>query len=170
MDPLSGAASVIAVVQLAGSIFQICGQYLKNVKNATQDIQRFQEQIAALTKVLQSLYDLIRGSNGNTLTTMQDLINNIAKCSSVLEDLKVKIDPEITQQGVRRQWGLRAWKWPLARSEVDYTIKELDWYKTTFSLSLQVDQAYAPNHNLISLSRNNSDAGLGGLRIRSTKR
>lgn len=170
MDPLSGAASVIAVVQLAGSIFQICGQYLKNVKNATQDIQRFQEQIAALTKVLQSLYDLIRGSNGNTLTTMRDLINNIAKCSSVLEDLKVKIDPEITQQGVRRQWGLRAWKWPLARSEVDYTIKELDWYKATFSLSLQVDQVYAPDHNPISLSRNNSDTGLGGLRIRSTKR
>ncbi|OGE57195.1 hypothetical protein PENARI_c002G03634 [Penicillium arizonense] len=155
MDPLSGAASVIAVVQLAGNIFQICEQYLKNVKNATQDIQRFQEQIATLTQVLQSLYDLIQGPNGNTLTTTQDLINNIAKCSSVLGELKVKIDPEITQQGLRRQWGFRAWKWPLARSEVDYTIKELDWYKATFSLSLQVDQARSTNsiHQKIDLSR-----------------
>lgn len=61
MDPLSGAASVIAVIQLAGSIFHICGRYLNNVKNATREIQRFQEQIAALTKVLQSLYELIQG-------------------------------------------------------------------------------------------------------------
>jgi DNA modification methylase len=61
MEPLSGAASVIAVIQLAGSIFHICGKYLNNVKNATEDIQRFQEQIVALTQVLQSLYELIRG-------------------------------------------------------------------------------------------------------------
>jgi hypothetical protein len=139
MEPVSGLASVIAVVGLAGSIVQICGKYLHNVKNATQDIQRFQEKISALTHVLHSLHELTRGSNANTLTTTQGFMDNIAKCSSVLGDLKAKIDPEKTQKRLRQR-GLRAWKWPLARSEVDRAITELDWYKTTFAFSLQIDE------------------------------
>jgi hypothetical protein len=149
MDALSGAASVIAVIQLAGSIVQLCGKYLNNVKNATQDIRRFQEKIAALAQVLRSLDELTRGSNGNRLTATQDLVDNIAKCSSALTNLKEKIDPETTQRGMRK-WGFRAFKWPLARSEVDHAITELEWYKTIFALSLQVDQTWAPDHNPIS--------------------
>lgn len=139
MDPLSGAASVIAVVQLTGSILQICGNYLNNVKNAKQDIQRFQLKIAALAQVLQSLDELIRGSNGNRLIATQELVDSIAKCSSALTNLKEKIDPETTQRGMRK-WGLLAFKWPLARPEIDDAIMEIEWYKTTFALSLQVDQ------------------------------
>ncbi|OQD92797.1 hypothetical protein PENVUL_c210G09392 [Penicillium vulpinum] len=154
MDPLSGAASVIAVIQLTGGIVQICGKYLNNVKNATQDIQRFQEKIAALAQVLQSLDELIRGSDGNELTATQDLVDNIAKCSSALTNLKEKINPETTQRRMRK-WGLRALKWPLARSEVDSAIMELEWYKTTFALSLQVDQTRSTNsiHKKIDLSK-----------------
>ncbi|KAJ6142464.1 hypothetical protein N7471_001917 [Penicillium samsonianum] len=139
MDPLSGAASVIAVIQLTGVILQICEKYLNNVKSAKQDIQRFQEKVAALSQVLHSLDELIRGSDGNKLTATQDLVDNIAKCSSALTNLKERINPETTQKQMRK-WGLRALKWPLARSEADFAIMELESYKTTFALSLQVDQ------------------------------
>ena len=139
MDPLSGAASVIAVIQLTGVILQICGKYLNNVKNAKKDIQLFQEKVAALSQVLHSLDELIRGSDGNKLTATQDLVDNIAKCSSALTNLKERINPETTQKQMRK-WGLRALKWLLARSEVDFAIMELESYKTTFALSLQVDQ------------------------------
>ncbi|OQE30616.1 hypothetical protein PENNAL_c0938G11567, partial [Penicillium nalgiovense] len=107
--------------------------------NATQDILRFQEKITALALVLRSLDELIRGSDGNKLTATQDLVDNIVKCSSALTNLKDKINPETTQRRMRK-WGLQALKWPLARSEVDFAIMELEWYKTTFALSLQVDQ------------------------------
>ncbi|KAF4772650.1 hypothetical protein HAV15_005067 [Penicillium sp. str.  len=154
MDPLSGAASVIAVIHLTGSIVQICGKYLNNVKNATQDILRFQEKITALALVLRSLDELIRGSDGNKLTATQDLVDNIVKCSSALTNLKDKINPETTQRRMRK-WGLQALKWPLARSEVDFAIMELEWYKTTFALSLQVDQTRFTNsiHKKIDLGR-----------------
>lgn len=52
MDPLSGVASVIAVIQLTGAIVQICGTYMEKVKDATQDILHFQQEIIALAKVL----------------------------------------------------------------------------------------------------------------------
>ncbi|CAG8280574.1 unnamed protein product, partial [Penicillium salamii] len=124
-----------------------------NVKSAKQDIQRFQEKIAALSQVLHSLDELIRGSDGNKLTASQDLVDNIAKCSSALTNLKERINPETTQKQMRK-WGLRALKWPLARSEVDFAIMELESYKTTFALSLQVDQI-STNwiHKKIDLSR-----------------
>ncbi|KAJ5848575.1 hypothetical protein N7455_012532 [Penicillium solitum] len=156
MDPLSGAASVIAVIQLTGGILQICGKYLNNVKNAKKDIQLFQEKVAALSQVLHSLDELIRGSDSNKLTTTQDLIDNITKCSSVLTNLKEKINPETTQRRMRK-WGLRALKWPLARSEVDFAIMELESYKTTFALSLQVDQTECLPGTRINLLREIED-------------
>ncbi|KAJ5382563.1 hypothetical protein N7517_000474 [Penicillium concentricum] len=154
MDGLSGAASVIAVVQLTESIVKVCGKYLKNVKNATQDIQRIQEKTATLARVLQSLDDLTGQSNGNKLTTTHDLVYNIAKCSSTLANLKEKIDLKPGQKAISKL-GLRAFKWPLTRSEVDDAIMELESYKTTFSLSLQVDQMISTNsiHQKIDLSK-----------------
>jgi hypothetical protein len=98
MDPLSGAASVIAVIQLTGVILQICGKYLNSVKSAKQDIQCFQEKVAALSQVLHSLDELIRESDGNKLTATQDLVDNIAKCSLALTYLKERINPETTQK------------------------------------------------------------------------
>lgn len=139
MEPLSSTASVIAVVQLTGIITQICGKYLKNVENAKRDIQHFQEKIIALAQVLQSLNELLRGSNGIELTATKSLVDNIATCHSALTKLKEKIDPETTQ-GHMRKWGLRAFKWPLTQLELNNALNEIEGYKTTFSFSLQVDQ------------------------------
>jgi hypothetical protein len=38
MDGLSSAASVIAVIQVAGSLVSICGGYIQKVKHASNDI------------------------------------------------------------------------------------------------------------------------------------
>ncbi|ODM21879.1 hypothetical protein SI65_02723 [Aspergillus cristatus] len=144
MDPLSGAASVIAVIQLAAAITQICGTYLNKVKDAKRDIHRFQEEVIALAHVLQSLDELLHGPNSAKITATQDLVNNITTCSSALAKLKEKIEPETTQRHMRK-WGLRAFKWPLKRLEVDDAISEIERYKTMFSLSLLVDQTRSSN-------------------------
>ncbi|BCR82721.1 uncharacterized protein ACHE_10123A [Aspergillus chevalieri] len=157
MDPLSGAASVIAVVQLAAAITQICGTYLNKVKDAKRDIQRFQKEVIALSCVLQSLHELLHGPNSAKITAAEDLVNNITTCSSTLTKLKEKIEPETMQRRMRR-WGLRAFKWPLNRSEVDDAISEIERYKTMFNLSLLVDQ-------MTSTNRIDQKIGLGRLQI-----
>lgn len=139
MDPLSGAASVITVIQLATAITQICGTYLNKVKDVKRDIHCFQEEVIALAHVLQSLDELLNGPNSTKITATQDLVNNITTCSSALAKLKEKIEPETTQRHMRK-WGLRAFKWPLKWLEVDDAISEIEQYKTMFSLSLLVDQ------------------------------
>lgn len=65
------AASVIAVVQLAGKIAEICGRYINEVRYANQDIIRFQQQIKSLEEVLQSLRNLLDDPNCSDLTNTQ---------------------------------------------------------------------------------------------------
>lgn len=139
MDPLSCAASVIAVIQLAGSLASICGGYIKKVKNAQKDILDLHEEISSLQKVLESLNKLLRGPGGEKLTSLQQIFDDTIKCSSILKTLGDRINPETTQSSTRRL-GLRSLKWPLQRTEVDETIDQIKRYKSLFAFALQVDQ------------------------------
>lgn len=139
MEPLSGAASIIAVIQLTGAIAQICTSYIGKVKEARQDIIHLHEEVDALSLVLKSFNQLLHDPSSTNLIASQDLVDNITKCSLALTMLKKKIDPEITQRRMRK-WGLRAFRWPLKREEVVKAIGEIERYKTLFQLSLLVDQ------------------------------
>jgi hypothetical protein len=149
MEPLSGAASVIAVIQLTGSIMEICGGYINKVKTAKKDIRDLQQEISGLIRVLDMLKELLDRPNGTKLTASHALFNDVKKCSSTLTNLKKKIDPETTQKPIRR-WGLRALIWPLKRTEVDATISDIERYKSLFSLALQVDQTYVTKYKLFA--------------------
>ncbi|OQD94832.1 hypothetical protein PENSOL_c023G07534 [Penicillium solitum] len=223
MDPLSGAASVIAVIQLTGAIVQICGKYLNNVKNAAQDIQRFQEKIATLAQVLyavfcqmdplssaasviaviqltgslvklcggyiqevkdareeiytlqqtitglqgtlQDLLHLLQSNDGMSLLTSSRLASNITHCFSNLHALEAKLDPGKGKK-LMRKVGLRALKWPLKRAEVQGAIQNLERFKTSFLLSLQVDQTsllVGVAHNTDRINHNMGLAMLEGV-------
>ncbi|KAL4887992.1 WD40-repeat-containing domain protein [Aspergillus ambiguus] len=125
MEPLSGAASVIAVIQLTAAIAQICGNYIRKVDEARQDIIHLQEEVDALSRVLKSLNNLLQSTDRMKLGTSDDLIDNLAKCSSTLTILMGKIDPQKTQRRMRK-WGLRAFKWPLSHEEVIKAINEIE--------------------------------------------
>jgi hypothetical protein len=58
MCGLSAAASVIAVVQICGQLFDICRTYSTSVKDVRKDITRLRDEITALESVLTSVADL----------------------------------------------------------------------------------------------------------------
>jgi hypothetical protein len=93
MDPLSCAASVIAVIQLTGSIVGICGGYISKVKNAKEDILKLQREISYLEEVLKALDKLLRGPDGKKLTTLQELRDGAIKCSTLFKGLHDRINP-----------------------------------------------------------------------------
>lgn len=139
MDGLSSAASVIAGIQLAGSIVKICGGYLKEVKDARDDICELQETVMDLERVLNELKIFLYGPKGAKLSSSRTLDGPVAKCCLILTVLEEMIDPGRRKKGMRK-FGFRAWRWPLKRREVDKTIQDLERYKTSFILSLQIDQ------------------------------
>jgi hypothetical protein len=139
MDGLSSAASVIAVIQLTGSIVKICGGYIQEVRDARDDIASLQRTVAGLEGILQKLKEFLQGPNGRQLPTSTSLVNNITDCLSDLEHLEEKINPGKVKRMMRR-FGFRALKWPIKRAEVDRIIQKLERYKSLFSLSLEIEQ------------------------------
>lgn len=139
MDGLSSAASVIAVIQLAGSIVKICGRYIRGVKNARDEIFKLKQAVMGLVGVLQELEVLLQGPYSAKHFISQTLNGPVAECCSTLAALEVMIDPGKGKR-VMKKFGLRAWKWPLECTEVDRIIQDIERYKSFFTLSLTIDQ------------------------------
>ena len=139
MDGLSSVASVIGVIQLTGSIVKICSGYLQEVKSAREDIIALQRSVAGLEGTVQTLKKIILGPHGKLLSNSLSLINDISDCLLELAALEKRIDPRGGQELMRRI-GFRALKWPIKRAQVDKIIQNLEKYKTSFILSLEVDQ------------------------------
>lgn len=141
MDGLSSAASVIAVIQLSGSLVKLCGGYIREVKDAWEGILALQQAITGLQGTLQDLKEFIQSNNAKALRTSSRLVSNIADCLSDLQALEARLDP-VKGRRLMRKVGLRALKWPLKRTEAEGVAKNLERYKSLFLLSLQVDQTY----------------------------
>ena len=138
------AASVIAVIQLARTISEICGQYIN--EGEKQEILQFRRQIDGLHEVLQPLHTLLEDSNSvDYLTNTRALLNEVSQCCSILKDLRERIDPEMAQKKRERlknrlRNGLKiAFRWPLDRNEVVQAIETIEQYRSRFSFALQLD-------------------------------
>lgn len=141
MDGLSGAASIIAVIQLSESVVRICGSYINAVKDAKNDIEHLQREVVNLTEVLGKLSDLINSPNGSKLSTSQNLSNDLTECFSKLTTIEKKIDPGKRGKAMSKL-GVRALRWPLKRKEVEEATRGLERCKQSLNLALQVDQTY----------------------------
>ncbi|CAI7611957.1 unnamed protein product [Penicillium viridicatum] len=139
MEGISAAANVVGVIQLAGSIAKICGGYLREVKNARNDIVTLQQTVTDLELIVERLNKCLQGPCGTTLALSSGLVRGIASCHSDLETLKKSIDPG-KGKDVMRRFGIRALRWPIDRREVDKSIQNLERYKSSFILFLQIDQ------------------------------
>lgn len=139
MDPLSSAASVIALIQLAGRIVKICGDYIQEVKNARAEILEVQQAVTDLAGVLRELHVLLQGPNGPSLSSSQTLDVPITNCSSTLTALELTIGLR-KRNSMMRRLRFQALAWPLKRIEVEKIISKIERYKSTFTLSLQIDQ------------------------------
>lgn len=139
MDPLSSAAGVIAVIQLTGSLVKLCGGYIQEMKGARDEIFTLQRAIAGLQGTLQDLQKFLQSNDGKALPTSSRLVSNIADCLSDLRALEARLDPGKGKKLMSKA-GFRVLKWPLKRTEVDGVTQNLERYKSSFLLSLQVDQ------------------------------
>lgn len=141
MDGLSSAASFVAVIQLAGSLVKLCGGYIHEVKNARDDILTLQRAIAGLQGTLQDLQKDLQSNDSRVLSTSSRHVSNITDCLSELRALEATLDPGKGKK-LMKKVGLRALKWPMKRKELEDVIQNIERYKTSFLLSLQVDQMY----------------------------
>lgn len=139
MEGLAGAASVIAVIELSAKIASICVRYSLAVKDAKDDIDRFQREINSITDLLKHVKSMLERPDHTQLLTSTTLKDGLSSCSKQLLELATTLDPG-RRRKVMSSFGLRALKWPFKTSEVEKVIHKLERCKQAIVLALQVDQ------------------------------
>jgi hypothetical protein len=142
MDGLSFAASIVGVIQLTGNIVKICEAYIQGVKNARDDIIALNWTALSLKWILHNLQDSLQGRKGMKLPISSHLASGIADCLADLRELEAKINTSRGNKMMRRL-GLRSLSWPMKRAEMGRVLENLERYKSSFTLALQIDQTYA---------------------------
>jgi hypothetical protein len=143
MDGLSGAASVIAVIDISAKITVLCFQYSIAVQDAKNDIERIEKKAGDIKRVLESIKKLLDGPHKARLPTTHGLFKSLKQCLRELEKLKDDLEPGKTRK-VMSRFGVRALKWPFTSKQVGKIISSMEGYEQTFTLALQVDQMQVP--------------------------
>jgi DNA-binding transcriptional MerR regulator len=133
------AASVIAIIDLSVKVAKLCLQYSTAVRNAKADITRLQTRLSDLGASLEGVKELLDDRNDQALATSRKLVDSLDGCTSELAQLQSRLDPGKARMAMRR-FGLRALKWPFDGKEVSGIVSNLEYYKQTIMLCLQVDQ------------------------------
>lgn len=139
MDGLSGAASVIAVIDLSAKIISLCLQYSAAVKNAKKDIERLQRTVGDIKDVFGQVQQVLDGRDKTLLSATHNLSDSLKECLLQLEELKTRLEPGKTRKSMSR-FGVRALQWPFTSEEVEMLVVRLERYEQTYTLALQVDQ------------------------------
>ncbi|TEY70400.1 hypothetical protein BOTCAL_0104g00090 [Botryotinia calthae] len=146
MDPLSLYASLIAVLQITGSLISFCYDYRQGVKHASKEIVQISDELNSLRDILDSLLKLAERAESNgfsQLKTFKLLLKDdgpLFVCKTELEKLRGKLE----KGGVGGSEGRRAIRerlvWPLKEGEVRKTLVVLERWKSTLALGLSADQ------------------------------
>ncbi len=140
-DPLSLVASLIAIVQISGSVISYCYEYRKGVKNAPKDLLRVTNDVAALRNVVERLITLVDNdttANHKYLSTLAHLVSAdgpLQGCQRDLETLKVKLEPPV---GEWKTLGRRL-TWPIHEKDVTKTLASIYGTKSLLETALLVD-------------------------------
>ena len=136
MDGLSGAASVIAVVDISAKIVSLCYQYSVAVKDAKYDVERIKKKVSDVKRVLEGVKKLLDGPHKARLSTTHDLFLSLKQCLRELGGLK----SELESGKAMSRFGVRALKWPFTSKQVEKIVSSLEAHEHTFTLALQIDQ------------------------------
>ena len=140
MEALGAAASIIAVIDLAGKVWSVCWKYFGDVKNAESEIRRLMDNTMALQMVFQHIQSLAKGPDATKLIASKQLLESV---SSELQEefthmLQV-LQPGLRQKAKKRLLG-RSLKWPFQKEEMEQTVQLLERHKTALTLAMNCDQ------------------------------
>jgi hypothetical protein len=132
MNGPSGAASVIAIIDVSAKITALCFQHSIAIKDVKNDIQRIEKKVG-------DIKELLDGPHKARLSTTHGLFKSLEQCLRDLEKLKEELEPGKTRKAMSR-FGVRALKWPFTSKQVEKIVSCMEGYQLTFTLALQVDQ------------------------------
>ena len=129
-DPLSITASIVALLQLTGSVIS----YLNAVKSAPDEIKRLNLELCTLRGLLSTLQDDLTGLDSSSFDLLEGPNGLFVQMETLLECIMSKVDKDLTKKVGRFL------HWPLQKEEVKDLLACLERLKTSLSVILQTDQ------------------------------
>jgi hypothetical protein len=126
MDPLSGAASVIAVVSL---VVQVCGSIKKlndfrnSIKNAPPDIVQLSDQLIVLDDILQAVLRKVQATTDSEdprIDKVHPLHGPLRICQNIeiiLKRVITKLETRYQKHGAKNLWTSMMASWKKGRIE-----------------------------------------------------
>ena len=134
MDPLSTAASVIAVVQAIAVGLKI----YNGIKDAKAEIAALEKELTSIEALAEKIRTELCGNpNGPKLSTGHELSNALENCKSELERLQDKLGKK--EKNNRFNILRRRAKWPLTGPDASKIIQNLRAWNQNITLALSID-------------------------------
>jgi len=161
MDLLSGAASAITVVQVAGKVWSICWKYYSDAKDAKPEIDCLMGYVLTLQNLFQQVEALAKGPGADKLVACKEIIERISlELEREFKMLENMLEPG-KRHSILKSFGRRL-KWPLQKEDVEEIIQLLERHKTTLITAMNCDQMYKVDYSLY-IYKTNTLTSLGRL-------
>ena len=144
MDPVSAAASVIAVIQIAASVLSTCYEYQSSVKNAPKEAEHIISELSSLKYVLEQVLTVAqreeqsRPKESFSLAKLTTSGGELDICREILTELQRKLQPQEGWRGIKK-----ALTWHFKEGEFRKTLDRIGKSKDTLNLAVTVDTACA---------------------------
>ncbi|KAL8809823.1 MAG: hypothetical protein Q9200_003089 [Gallowayella weberi] len=135
MEPLSASASIVALLQLSGTVIS----YLSDIKGGPKEIQRIRSEICSMPWILSILQTQAdEGQQGNpwssTLRVLNEPNGPLQQLHTVLKLLERKLAPA---SGMKRTGKMM--KWPFEKGEIHSILNTVERQKSLINLARQND-------------------------------
>lgn len=135
MDPLSVTASIITIITLTGSVID----YLNDIKDASKDRARCEEQVANLQCLLRSLKNRVKEAKPEDSwfkEVCKLVVENgpLDQFRVAMEELEAKLKPKAALQKIGQML-----VWKLTKKEVAEILSRIEQLKSLTQIALEMD-------------------------------
>lgn len=148
MDVVGAIANIWALLEAAKVVSKVCIDYNKAVKSSQWELPKVLSEVEELCLILENLRrqleEIRTGPNKERLPALQALCSPkpglLNRCLHEISDLGKKLHPpDWTGTDTRRAAIWLAGSWPMKKSSVQESLRNLERFKSTFSMALICD-------------------------------
>lgn len=165
MDPVSAVGVAGAAAQFAGLavlLLKSLSRYCTDVKEAPIQAFQLRREIATMSDVvndLQITLEII--PNGLAASQATSIHNTLTSSITLLTGLLEKVNRVSSAENQKNVFSRMMW--PFKKQETDQYIGKIQEFKSTISLTLQIDQTLHPPFSLLIIGRHVSRQILGNI-------
>lgn len=138
MAGIGEAASVIAVIQITQSVFELCSDYYGAVKNAENETRRLQNELTGLREVLAKVQRLFEDPKNKQFQISREFNQALEECRSLVDELKNRLETKKDRFFARLVH--RGLQWPFTKKELNVKIQHLHTIQNSLAAILTIEQ------------------------------